>query len=144
MERNGTTVLTFMFRKKTHTDHYLNFESHHHPRVKRGIVKCLRSRAEKVRHVSKRLTEFSHLRNVFTANGYPDRLVRSILPGRPTTTSTRNMTATEEPAPQLLFLLYIAGVTDRIERLPPPWDSSDFGIQRKNKRSSSESKTAHS
>ena len=98
VERNGTAVLTSVFRKKTHTDHYLNFESHHHPRVKRGIVKCLRSRAEKVCHVSKRLTEFSHLRNVFTANGYPDRLVRSILPGRPSTTSTRSMTATEEPA----------------------------------------------
>ena len=124
VERKGTTILTSVFRKKTHTDHYLNFESHHHPRVKRGIIKCLRSRAEKVCHVSKRLTEFSHLRNVFTANGYPDRLVRSILPGQPTTTSTRSMTATGEPAPKLLFLPYIAGVTDRIERVCRP-----FGIR---------------
>ena len=37
--------------------------------------------AEKVCHVSKCLTEFIHLRNVFTANGYPDKPVRSNLPG---------------------------------------------------------------
>ena len=72
VERKGSTVLTSVFRKKTHTDHYLSFESHHHPRVKRGIIRCLKNRAEKVCLVSKRLTEFAHLHNVFTANGYPE------------------------------------------------------------------------
>ena len=120
VERKGSTVLTAVFKKKTHTDHYLNFESHHHPRVKRGIIKCLKKRAEKVCHVSNRLTEFAHLRNVFTANGYPDSLVRSILPGRHTTTNTRSRTVMDGPAPKFLFLPYIAGVTERIERVCNP------------------------
>ena len=71
-------------------------------------------------YVLKRLTEFAHLRNVFTANGYPDSLVRSILPGRPTTTNTRSRTVMEGPAPKLLFLPYIAGVSERIERVCYP------------------------
>ena len=54
----------------------------------------------------------------------PDRLVRSILQGRPTTTSTRSTTVTEGPAPKLLFLLYIAGVTEWIECVCRP-----LGIQ---------------
>ena len=32
-------------------------------------------------YVSKCLTEFAHLCNVFTGNGYPDRPMRSKLPG---------------------------------------------------------------
>ena len=72
--------------------------------------------AEKVCHMSKHRTNFDHLRNVFSTNGYPDRLVRSILlPGRLTTTNTRSTTVMEGLAPKPLFLPYIAGVTERIE-----------------------------
>ena len=74
--------------------------------------------------VSKCLTEFAHLCNVFTANEYPDSLVWSTpgrhLPGQPTTTNTISMTVMEGPAPKLLFLPYIAGVTARIERVCCP------------------------
>ena len=67
--------------------------------------------------MSKRLTEFAHLHNVFTANGYPDRVVRSNLPGQPTTTNTRSRLVMEGPAPKLLLPSYIAGVTEKIERV---------------------------
>ena len=64
--------------RKTHTDHKVNFESHH-PKVKRGIIKCLRSRAVKVCHVSNCLNELAHFYSIITAKWYPDILVRSIL-----------------------------------------------------------------
>ena len=70
--------------------------------------------------LSKRRVESDHLRNVFTANGYPDRLVRSILPGRPSTKNTRSMTVMEGLAPKPLFLSYIAGVTERIKHVCCP------------------------
>ena len=44
---NGN-LSTKVFRKKTHTDRYLNFNSHHPTHVKRGVVKCLFNRAEKL------------------------------------------------------------------------------------------------
>ena len=37
-----------VYRKSTHTDRYLHFDSHHPVHVKRGVVKCLFNRAEKV------------------------------------------------------------------------------------------------
>ena len=34
-----------VYRKRTHTDWYLHFESHHPTHVKRGTVRCLYDRA---------------------------------------------------------------------------------------------------
>ena len=39
---------TFVYKKPTHTDRYLHYASHHHPRVKTGIALCLKDRAEKI------------------------------------------------------------------------------------------------
>ena len=76
----GSNTLTSVFRRKMHTDNYLKFESHYHPRVKRGILKC---RTEKVYHVTKRQFELTYLLQVFVANRYPDRLLKKILKRQP-------------------------------------------------------------
>ena len=54
IERQGTVTLTSVFHKKTHTDRYLDFNSHHPTKVLRGVVQCLRVRAEKVCEEGKR------------------------------------------------------------------------------------------
>ena len=41
-------LLTSVYRKPTHTDQYLVYDSHHPQSVKRGIVKCLHDRAERI------------------------------------------------------------------------------------------------
>ena len=38
VERKGSKLSTRVYRKKTHTDRYINFLSHHHPRVKSGVI----------------------------------------------------------------------------------------------------------
>ena len=43
--REGNKLTTSVYCKKTHTDRYLNYNSHHHPRVLAGVVKCLKNRA---------------------------------------------------------------------------------------------------
>lgn len=45
---SGKLMSTSVHRKKTHTDRYLNFRSHHHPRVLSGVIKCLHNRAIKI------------------------------------------------------------------------------------------------
>ena len=40
--------LTTVYRKPTHTDQYLAYDSHHPQSVKRGIVKCLYERAKRL------------------------------------------------------------------------------------------------
>ena len=44
--REGNKLTTSVYHKKTHTDWYLNYNSHHHPRVLAGVVKCLKNWAQ--------------------------------------------------------------------------------------------------
>ena len=41
-------LTTSVYRKPTHTDQYLAYDSHHPQSVKRGIVKCLYDRAKRL------------------------------------------------------------------------------------------------
>ena len=51
LERRETAAVTSVFRKKTHTNRYLNFNSHHPAKVLRGVEQCLRVRQR--RYVTK-------------------------------------------------------------------------------------------
>ena len=86
-EKKGPKILTSAFRKKTHTDQYLHFHSNHPARVKRGIIQCLRHRAEKVCNGRMQWPEIRHLRQVFKANGYPETVVKWNLQARPIPTN---------------------------------------------------------
>ena len=59
----------------------LNFDSNHPARVKRGIIQCLRHRAEKVCDGNTKWQEIGHLRQVFWANGYPEAVIKGSLRG---------------------------------------------------------------
>ncbi len=48
IERENGHFITSIYRKKTHTDRYLNYKSNHYPRILSGIVKCLSSRATSI------------------------------------------------------------------------------------------------
>ena len=73
VKRNENTLTTSVFRKKTHTDWYLHFRSHHHPQVKTNVVSCLKSRAEWVCAGDSLKEELNHLSRVFQANGHKHR-----------------------------------------------------------------------
>ena len=65
-EEDGS-VSTSVYRKTTHTDQYLNFESHHPVAHKRAVVRTLlHSRAEEEKHMTKALQR----------NGYPISFIR--------------------------------------------------------------------
>ena len=74
---NGS-IETSVYRKKTHTDRYLDFDSHHPICHKRGVVRALQSRADMVSS-TERTKELEHQWIVSTLkeNGYPTKLIRS-------------------------------------------------------------------
>lgn len=74
---NGS-LSTSVYRKRTHTDQYLNFESHNPTSTKASIVGCLARRAQTISgspHAVSR--ENRYLVDVFTANSYPVRFVKN-------------------------------------------------------------------
>ena len=73
------TIKTRVYRKDTHTDQYLNFESNHPLEHMRGVVKTLAHRAKTV--VSERedrRKELEHLRGALKCNGYPEWILRDL------------------------------------------------------------------
>ena len=62
VKRSEQSLSTEVFRKPTHTNRYLHFRSHHHPRVLSGIVTCLKKRALDICDPDQQPTELSNLR----------------------------------------------------------------------------------
>ena len=84
-------LTTSVYRKPTHTDQYLAYDSHHPQSVKRGIVKCLYERAKRlVTKPSVISEEKKHLSSVLVSNGYPFSLLQIL-------TKTGNRTTVPNP-----------------------------------------------
>ena len=76
-------LTTSVYRKPTHTDQYLAYDSYHPQSVKRGIMKCLYDRAKRlVTKPSVISTEKKHLSSVLVSNGYPSSFVQKISKAR--------------------------------------------------------------
>ena len=106
-------LTTSVYRKPTHTDQYLAYDSHHPQSVKRGIVKCLYDRAK---HLTTKPSvtseEKKHLSSVLVSNGYPSSFVRTL-------TKTTRLTANKEPTQEFkstAVLPYIKGVSEVLRR----------------------------
>lgn len=105
--------LTLVYRKSTHTDRYINFNSHHHSRVLRGTVQCLRDRAHNVCDTTSRATELKHLHGVFAMNRYPKHLTRRTLRQKPRTKqpAQKDEKTSDEERKKRLFIYHTQKVT---------------------------------
>ncbi|MDA8031702.1 MAG: reverse transcriptase domain-containing protein, partial [Alphaproteobacteria bacterium] len=110
VRRNGDSLSTSVYRKKTHTDRYVHFRSHHHPQVKTSVVSCLKSRAEQLCTGDGLAEELNHLSRVFQANGYPHAVTAGALNKR----RRRPPTRTEDETQKMLVLPYVKGLSERI------------------------------
>ena len=101
-----------VYRKPTHTDQYLAYDSHHRQSVKRGIVKCLYDRAKHLTTKPSVISEEKkHLSSVLVSNGYPSLFIKKLTKTRPT--------ANKEPTQEFkstAVLPYIKGVSEVLRR----------------------------
>ncbi|XP_041463894.1 uncharacterized protein LOC121414914 [Lytechinus variegatus] len=74
----GGKLSTSVYRKPTHTDLYIPYDSHHDKSVKKGLVKCLFDRAARIiTHPPELPKERAHIRVPLYSNGYPRRFIKN-------------------------------------------------------------------
>ena len=72
MRLDDGTITTSVYRKKTHTDRYLSFNSNNPVNVKKGVVRCLLKRAHEVTTDREQLKkELHHVKTALRENDYP-------------------------------------------------------------------------
>ena len=118
LQRKGDGSLDVtVYRKPTHTDRYLDFQSHHPPHVKRGLVRCLFDRARSVTSSQDNLQkEERHLAKVLKQNGYPGAFIQSAR-HPPQREDPQDPLPGEGDRPPLVVLPYTAGVSENIRRV---------------------------
>ena len=119
--RDGERLRTSVYHKPTHTDRYINYSSHHQPRLLKGVIQCLRDRA-KVCDAQSKQDVLKHL-EVLTANGYSKPLTRCTLNqslNKRTAQETSKVEGKKEEKKKLLLLPYIKGVSEKIGRVCAP------------------------
>ena len=112
------TVSTSVYRKATHTNQYLAFESHHPIAHKVTVVKTLMSRAEALSSSGvERVQEEKEVTGALKENGYPSSFVyKHSCPDRPRPDR-------EEQSPKTtLTLPYISHLSEAIRRVLTPLD----------------------
>ena len=106
-------LTTSAYRKPTHTDQYLAYNSHHPQSVKRGIVKCLYELAKRlVTKPSVISKEKKHLSSVLVSNYYPLSFLQTI-------TKTRKPSSSAEPKIEYkstVILPYVKGLSEQLLR----------------------------
>ena len=111
------TLSTNVFRKKTHTDKYLNFQSHHPLAHKLAIVQTLHNRANThYAFASDRVEESKWVCRALLLNGYPRRLSqhnRDVAPSQPKEREDQRIVVT---------IPYIRGVSESICRVLGAFD----------------------
>ena len=76
--RNGVIVVD-VYRKPTHTDRYLDFNSHHDRQHKVSTASTLLHRALNLPNSSVgKKRELNHVYAALESNGYPSRLIKNI------------------------------------------------------------------
>ena len=75
-----------VYRKPTHTDRFLHYNSFHHPSIKTSVCKTLINRAKTICEVDNIEGELEHLRSVLKMNAYPKKFIDNAIEN--TTTST--------------------------------------------------------
>ncbi len=109
-------IQTTVYRKHTHSDQYIHFNSNHTPKTKSRVIWTLTKRAKNICSSSHDLEhKLNHLQHVFTSlNQYPSNLVK-----RTISSTVHNKPKVTKPDSALIriTLPYIGKISHHISRL---------------------------
>jgi hypothetical protein len=113
---DGGTKVT-IYRKPTHTDQYLGFESHHPLEHKRSVVRTLLHRAKNiVSQDDDKQKEVKHVKAALRANGYKEWVLN--IPQRPLPMpSSSRQTSGPTIRRRSIGLPYIQGLSEHLQRV---------------------------
>ena len=115
------SVKLCIYRKKTHTDQYLQFSSHHPLHQKLGVIRTLLDRNDSiVTEEEDRKLEEDHIRKALSVCCYPEWTINKVKKDRsrpkPNPATSKNSTKTEK-SKGLAVIPYVEGLSERIARV---------------------------
>ena len=109
-------LTTTVYRKKTHTDQYLNWESNHHLEHKKSVVRTLLRRADMlVSTPEEKKAEKEHVKRALAANGYKKWVLALPKPKNRENNTTTSTTPETRKYP--VALPYIKGLSEQLQRI---------------------------
>ena len=115
-KEDGTLKLV-VYRKKTHTDQYLNYQSHHPLHQKLGVVRTLLDRCDNIiTETEDKIREENRIREALQKCGYPSWAVSRVKRKREEGKQQEQSKEKEECTGQVV-IPYVKGVSERAERI---------------------------
>ena len=107
---------TAVYRKPTHTDKYLSYNSHHPVSHKKSVAKTLLQRAEHLPSNSdSQANEREYVLNILRENNYPKDFLKNCL--NPSACRNQNNSEGDTSIKGYAVVSYIQGVTEPIKRI---------------------------
>ncbi len=107
---------TAVYRKPTHTDKYLSYNSHHPVSHKKSVAKTLLQRAEHLPSNSdSQANEREYVLNILRENNYPKDFLKNCL--NPSACRNQNNSEGDTSIKGYAVVPYIQGVTEPIKRI---------------------------
>jgi hypothetical protein len=118
-KNSETGALSFnVYRKPTHTDRYLDFDSYNPMSHKRSVIKSLFDRSTKICDPIDKEQEDSYVKNVLVKNSYPKKLIEKI--HRQSNNRNHSVNNNQERVSRI-SASYIKGSTEQINRILKPY-----------------------
>ena len=123
-KKNDGTLKTTVYRKKTHTDQYLNFSSHHPLQQKQGVIRTLLDRADALVSESEdKSAEYDHVSQALSKCGYPKKVISDVIQRRKTAaTNITDVRQNSKPKDQVrkpfcATVPYVQGLSEKVQRI---------------------------
>ena len=120
--KSDGTLKSTVYRKKTHTDQYLNFASHHPLHQKQGVVRTLIDRAETlISDPTDKAAEIDHVSDALHRCGYPKKIISDVIRSRKLPSSKNNNINKKKSDHQqrryMAVVPYVRGLSEKVQRI---------------------------